>query len=193
MEKASMFGDPSQLSSQLRSKAYEIINKSPRPLAACEIMSIIRDNEPVLWRKISTKCKDYTRIILSQEKSNKITKFKCVKPPNEVDKRANFFGISGRAYDSAHWIQVDEIKHKLNKKMYKSSSTENWSVNQSNSIDNQIDIVVSTVQPVEGVQCENKRVILPPLPSWVGENNKWCFQNLTFLGGTVIPSISLFN
>lgn len=193
MEKTSVFGDPALSSSQLRTKAYEIISKASRPLAACEIESWIRNNDPFLWKRVSIKCKDYVRIILSQTRGDKISKFKCLKPPNDVDKRSNFFGISGRSYNPNDWVLVEDDKHKTNKKSNKDSSSESYSSAQTGYADKSIDIKSPANLVIEEAPQQKKRIILPPLPSWVIENNRLYDQKFTFLGNSILPSLSLFN
>ena len=193
MEKTSAFGDPALSSSQLRKKAYEVISKSSRPLAACEIESWIRANDAVLWKKVSSKCKDYIRIILSQTRGDKISKFKCVKPPSDVDKRANFFGITGRTYDSNDWILVDDDKNKNSKKQNRKAAFEETSTTQNASNETTNDLGSPASPANEVVQPQKKRVVLPPLPEWVSDVNKWCYQNFTFLGNTILPTLSLVN
>ena len=106
------FGDPNLSSSQLRQKACAIIAESDRPLASCEVEGWIRQNDFELWSKVSSKCKDYVRVILSQTRGQKITKYKCTKSLPGIDKRSTFYGTYGRKYDEDTWIPVSEQKVK---------------------------------------------------------------------------------
>ena len=106
------FGDPNLSSSQLRLKACTIIAESDRPLASCEVENWIRQHDFELWSKVSSKCKDYVRVILSQTRGQKITKYKCTKSLPGIDKRSTFYGTYGRKYDEDTWIPVSDTKDK---------------------------------------------------------------------------------
>lgn len=112
----SVFGDPSLSSTQLRQKAYNVIKNSDRPMASCEIEKWIRNNDYDLWCKVSSKCKDYVRVILSQTQGKTISKFKALKPISGIDKRSTFYGIYGRNYPSDAWVATsDNSKVKVRK------------------------------------------------------------------------------
>ena len=110
------FGDPSLSSTQLRQKAFSIISDSDRPMASCEIEQWIRNNDYELWSKVSGKCKDYVRVILSQTRGKTIVKYKATKQIGGIDKRSTFYGIYGRKYPSDTWVLTQEGEQKKAKK-----------------------------------------------------------------------------
>ena len=110
------FGDPALSSTQLRQKAFTIINDSDRPMASCEIEQWIRNNDFELWSKVSNKCKDYVRVILSQTRGKTIVKYKATKQIGGIDKRSTFYGIYGRKYPADTWIMTQDSEPKKGKK-----------------------------------------------------------------------------
>ena len=111
-----IFGDPSLSSTQLRQKAYTVINESERPMASCEIEQWIRNNDVELWNKVASKCKDYVRVILSQTRGKMISKFKALKPVDGIDKRSTFYGIYGRKYPGDVWVASQDKERSKKKK-----------------------------------------------------------------------------
>lgn len=112
----SLFGDPSLSSTQLRQKAYNIIRQSDRPMASSEIEKWIRNHDYDLWCKVSAKCKDYVRVILSQTRGKTIMKYRALKPISGIDKRATFYGLYGRKYPTDMWIPTNEVLRSKNRK-----------------------------------------------------------------------------
>ncbi|EAY08781.1 hypothetical protein TVAG_188680 [Trichomonas vaginalis G3] len=167
------FGDPSLSSTQLRQKAYTVIKNSDRPLASCEIEKWIRNNDYDLWCKVSAKCKDYVRVILSQTRGKTIAKFKSLKPIPGIDKRSTFYGIYGRAYPSDSWVPTsDDARVKVRKhdddaydeETNYSASKEESSQSSDESAESSPKIMAIPIhespKPVE----KKERVLLPPLP-----------------------------
>ncbi|EAY23114.1 hypothetical protein TVAG_183510 [Trichomonas vaginalis G3] len=167
------FGDPSLSSTQLRQKAFTVIKNSDRPMASCEIEKWIRNNDYDLWCKVSSKCKDYVRVILSQTRGKTITKFKALKPIPGIDKRSTFYGIYGRSYPSDSWAATsDNIRSKSRKhdddaydeEMNFSNSKEESSQSSDESSESSPKIMAIPIhespKPVE----RRDRKLLPPLP-----------------------------
>ena len=91
-------GDPSHTSTQVRIVAQRILSTRERPLIAHEVEQWIAENDAELWAKVSTKCYDYVRMILSLANNNLICKYKCHANLPGIDRRAVFYGIPARDY-----------------------------------------------------------------------------------------------
>lgn len=110
------FGDPTLSSTQLRQKAFNVIKNADRPLASIKIEKWIRNNDYELWSKVSNKCKDYVRVILSQTRGDLIAKFKALKPVAGIDKRSTFYGLCSRKYPSDAWATLsNSSKYRVKK------------------------------------------------------------------------------
>ena len=108
--------DSQFLSSRIRSKADEIIREQGRPLQPSEIESIIREQDSELWEKISSKCSDYIRIILSLSKEPPFIKYVSAVSIKGIDKRSLFFGCEGVTYPSSKWeLCGQKTKHQKKK------------------------------------------------------------------------------
>lgn len=169
----SSFGDPSLSSTQLRQKAFQVIKQSDRPMASCEIEKWIRNNDYDLWSRVSSKCKDYVCVILSQTRGKTISKFKALKPIPGIDKRSTFYGIYGRNYPSDSWMPTNDGARVKSRKhdddayddeiLYSNSKEEaSQYSDESNEPITKISVIPihESPKPVE----KKDRVLLPPLP-----------------------------
>lgn len=167
------FGDPSLSSTQLRQKAYSVIKNSDRPMASCEIEKWIRNNDYDLWCKVSSKCKDYVRVILSQTRGKVISKFKALIPIPGIDKRSTFYGIYGRNYPSDSWAATsDNVRTKLRKHdddaydedVMFSNSKEEASQYSDESPESTPKVMAIPVHESPKPSERRDRILLPPLP-----------------------------
>ncbi|OHT00651.1 hypothetical protein TRFO_32620 [Tritrichomonas foetus] len=93
-------------SGKVRVIAQEAITSYNRPMTAHEIEKFIKLNDKDLWKDDCGKCYDYVRMILSVSKLSAIIKYKCLKRIIGVDKRANFYGLATKTYDTAVWLPL---------------------------------------------------------------------------------------
>lgn len=169
----SVFGDPSLSSTQLRQKAFQVIKQSDRPMASCEIEKWIRNNDYDLWCKVSSKCKDYVRVILSQTRGKTITKYKAIKPIPGIDKRSTFYGLYGRSYPSDSWVPTSDGARSKSRKHdddlydeevnYSAAKEESAQYSDDNS-ENIPKVLAVPVHESPKPTSVKERVLLPPLP-----------------------------
>lgn len=169
----SNFGDPSLSSTQLRQKAFTVIKNSDRPMASCEIEKWIRNNDYDLWCKVSSKCKDYVRVILSQTRGKTIAKFKALKPIPGIDKRSTFYGIYGRTYPADAWVPTSEGARVKSRKHDDDAydddipspiSKEESSPSSDESQDSSPKILAIPIHESPKPVDVQERILLPPLP-----------------------------
>lgn len=184
------FGDPSLSSTQLRQKAYSVIKNSDRPLASSEIEKWIRNNDYDLWCKVSNKCKDYVRVILSQTRGRIIAKFKALKPVPGIDKRSTFYGLYGRSYPADAWATLsDGSKHKprhhddedFEEKYQNAKEEVSQYSDDSQDSSAQISELPKKISPTPVKPKE--RILLPPLPPF----------NANLANPSILPSFLLPN
>ena len=97
--------------------AINAINVIGRPMAACEIEVYIRGKS---WELLRNMPPDYAKIILNLETPRLFTKYKTTTPIRGVDRRAIFYGITGKSY-TEDFVLFDP-KSKREKPLTSSSS-----------------------------------------------------------------------
>jgi hypothetical protein len=61
-------------------------------------------NDPELFKEVSSRCRDYVRIILSLAPNDMFAKYQAISPVSTIDQRSAFYGIPGVAYDPSQWV-----------------------------------------------------------------------------------------
>ena len=113
-------------SDKLRYQCKEIIQYYGKPLAPIEIETYIRMNNYSLYIELQTKCKDYIRIILSQNKNNDFVKYKSLLTIKGIDKRTIFFGLPNIIYSELEWKILLNEDNNINEKDDEINIWKNW-------------------------------------------------------------------
>lgn len=98
--------DPNEnMGIQVRRRAADIIKFERRPLAVLEIKEMLRKIDPILWRRTTTRCSDYVRVILSLTDGD-LVKYRCLYSLPGIDRRATFYGLPGTQYNPDKWEKI---------------------------------------------------------------------------------------